>query len=587
MKRICFCLVVVLAAGGLALAANREAERAFGEGRKLERAGKVVEAFEAYRRAAELEPNDIRFIMAREVARQHAAFRFASAGVLLVDQRRYAEAIRELEQAAKIDPSNDFVKQELERARQAVAPPAPAETEALTEPVLAPEPPLKLYPKPGRRSWDLRGDVRALYLAVGAEYGIRFTFDESVPAARTVRFRVDNADFADAIRVLTAITGTLAAPLEPQQAVVAADTVEKHAQFERIVLAELPVEDLTPEETNEVVAAVRNVLDLRFIQQNTRRKVITVRDTAPKVTAAEQIVAALAAGRPQVVIELQTLEVFKTWSRDLGLNLFYQTLAFKLSPVTTNAQTGAPIPLTQLFGQAQPLAGTARTQALATFGGGQSLFGITLPDGTLQASLNQSVRRGISILTMRAADNLPALFTVGSRYPIINASFSPILYSSAIQQQQQAGTLINPFPSFTFEDLGIKVKVTPLRVHDDREVTLKVEAQTRALTGQTFNGVPSISNRQSEQTIRVLDGQPTVISGIMQGSERTSLSGAPHLAQLPVLQYLFGAKSGSRDDSEIIMILTPHIVKAPPYTRQAIYLPTNYVPVARVPEPKQ
>lgn len=590
MKRVCVGVVVLLIVSGLApgsAAANRDAERAFREGRKLARAGKVVEAFEAYRRAAELEPKDIRFIMAREVARQHAAFRFANAGVLLLEQRRYTEAIRELEQAEKIDPSNDFVKQELSRARQAVAPPPPEETPILSEPVLVPEPPLKLYPKPGRRSWDLRGDAGALYLALEAEYGIRFTFDESMPAARTVRFRVDNADFAEAIRALTAITGTMVAPLETQRAVVAANSVEKHAQFDRITLAELSVEDLTPEEINEVVLVIRNVLDLRFIQQNTRRKIITVRDTALKVTAAEQVVAALAAARPQVLIEMQTLEVFKTWSSDLGLNVAYQTSAFKLSPVTGKVQTGTPVPLPQLFGQAQPLAGTAPAQALATFGGGQSLFGITLPGATLQATLGKSIRRGISTLTVRAADNLPATFLVGSRYPIMNASFSPILFSAAIQEQQQAGTLINPFPSFTFEDLGIKVKITPLRVHDDQEVTLKVEAQTRALTGQTFNGVPSISNRQTEQTIRVLDGQPTVMSGVVQTSERTSLLGAPYLAQLPVLRYLFGLKSGSRDDTEILIVLTPHILKPPPYTREAIYLPTNYVPVARVGEPKQ
>lgn len=127
MKRIGLFLALLLMAAGLCQAANQQAERAFREGRKQERAGKVVEAFEAFRRAAELEPNNTAYVLAREVARQNAAFRFANAGIRLFDRGLYAEAIHELEQAAKIDPSNDFVKQELSRAREAAAPPTTAQ----------------------------------------------------------------------------------------------------------------------------------------------------------------------------------------------------------------------------------------------------------------------------------------------------------------------------------------------------------------------------------------------------------------------------------------------------------------------------
>lgn len=112
---------------------------------------------------------------------------------------------------------------------------------------------------------------------------------------------------------------------------------------------------------------------------------------------------------------------------------------------------------------------------------------------------------------------------------------------------------------------------------------MKVEAQVRALSGQTVNGVPSISNRETEQVVRVVDGQPTLISGILQNDERKSLSGAPYLAQLPVLRYLFGLTSASVSQTDVILVLTPHIVRQPAYTDGAIYLPTNYVPVAETP----
>jgi general secretion pathway protein D len=583
MKRVCFCMAICVLAAGLATAANPEAERAFRQGQRLERAGRTLEAFEAYRRAAELEPAEPRYAMSRELARQRAAFPFANAGVRLLDQRRYAEAAQELGRAAEIDPNSDFIKQELARAREAagVSQPAPGDAGgADPEPVLAPEPPLRLHPRDLRRSWDMRGDVRTIYNAVGAAYGIQFGFDDSV-TAMSVRFRVDDADFAEAVRVLTAITNTMVAPLAPRDAIVATDSVQKHALLDRLVLANLPVEGLTdPAEINEVAAMLRSVLEMRYVQPDIRHKVIVVRDTAPRVLAAQAVVESLNAGRPQVLLELQTLQVFKHWQWELGIATNYTTSAFKLSPVNDVVESGSTVPLPQLFGNATPLAGAVAGQPLAAFGAGQSRFGITLPGITLRAALSKSVLRNISFLTVRAGENQPAAFLVGTRYPIVNTQFAPILFSDSVQQQQQAGTLINPFPSFTFEDLGVKVRVTPLRVHDEREVTLRVEAQTRALTGEVVNSVPTISNREADQTVRVFDGQPTIISGIVAQDEQRSFSGAPLLGQVPVLSYLFGDKFTSGSETEIIMVLTPHIVKPPAYTAEGIYLPTNYVPVA-------
>lgn len=167
---------------------------------------------------------------------------------------------------------------------------------------------------------------------MGAKYGIHFVFDQTVPTAASppVRFVVDNADFREAMRVLTAITGTMVAPLETQQAIVAEDSVQNHARYERVVLRELSVEGLsTPEEINEVAQTLRTVLELRFVQPDQKRKVITIRDTVPRVAAAGRIVASLVAARPQVVVELQTLEVSKDWSRDLGISMNFQRLGLQ------------------------------------------------------------------------------------------------------------------------------------------------------------------------------------------------------------------------------------------------------------------
>ena len=608
------CALLLLAAPSQA--ADRQAQRAYREGLRLERAGQLREALDAYKSAAELAPRDSRMILRREMARQRAVFQHVRAGLRLVRQERYAEAVIQFEQASELDPSNEFARQQLERAREAAnlaagrqQRPAPAPRLPVIEPLLA------LQPRPVRRAWNLRGDPRALYLALGAFYGIQFDFEDAVPRART-RFRLEEADFATAVRVLATVTGTIVAPLAEQVALVAPDTPQNRKQFERQVLQHLVVNELaTPEAITEVANALRALLEMRFVRPNPVQKVITVRDSAAKVRAAERLVRILDVGRPEVLLELETLEVRTRRARELGLLSLQQASLFKLSPLDGRVQSGVAVPLSQLFGRAPATAerereereaageelrerrererrerieresrerGAVSQPPLAAFGGGRSFFGVTLPFVEFRARLSEALVRSISTLTVRASDNQPASLLVGERFPVVNAIYSPA-FAADIQQGQQPGTLINPVPSFTFEDIGIKLQVTP-RIHSGQEISLHVKAQVRSLTGQTFSGLPSFSNRETEQVVRVRNGQATLITGVLSREERSSLVGTPFLAEVPVLGTLFGQRTQETTETDVIMVLTPHILRAPAgplAAREVITLPRKYVPVAQ------
>ena len=576
-------LCVLLLLAGLSQAADRRAQRAYREGQRLEKAGKFREALDAYTRAAELAPNHPRMILRREMARQRAAFQHVSAGLRLVRKKRYAEAVSQFEQASELDPSNEFARQQLESAREAAdlaagrkrsLPPAPS------LPAIGPL--LALQPRPVRRAWNLRGDPHALFLALGAFYGIQFEFEDAVPRDRA-RFRLEEADFSTAVRVLAAVTGTIVAPLSERVAVVALDTPQNRKQFERQVLQHLVVNELaTPEAITEVANALRALLEMKFVRPNPVGKVITVRDSAAKVQAAERLVRALNVGRPEVLLQLETLEVRSGRSRELGLLSLQQASVFKLSPVAGRVQSGVAVPLPQLFGRALATAGAVSQLPLGTFGGGLSFFGVTLPGMEFRARLSEVLVRTISTLTVRGSDGQPAVLMVGERFPVVNAIYSPA-FATDIGQGQQPGTLINPVPSFTFEDIGIKVQVTP-RIHNDQEISLQVQAHVRSLTGQTFSGLPSFTNRETEQVVRVRNGQATLITGILSREERRSLVGTAFLAEVPVLGALFGQRTRETAETDVILLLTPHILRAPAgplAAREIITLPRNYVPVKR------
>src|ERR1035437_9348618 len=221
-----------------------------------------------------------------------------------------------------------------------------------------------------------------------------------------------------------------------------------------------------------------------------------------------------AGGRPEVLLDMRVYEISSSFLRQLGTTPPAQFNLFNISPALiaglgqnsqnlinqliasgginqANSQAIQAL-LAQLSSQASSILSTP----FATFGGGATLFGLSGGTGTtVNFNLNQSDIRSLEHVTLRASQNTAAVFKVGERYPIINATFAPIYNSSAISKVIGSQSYIAPFPSFNFEDLGLNLKATPI-IHADRDVTLKLELNIRSLGGQTVNGIPIINNRE-------------------------------------------------------------------------------------------
>jgi Flp pilus assembly secretin CpaC len=119
-----------------------------------------------------------------------------------------------------------------------------------------------------------------------------------------------------------------------------------------------------------------------------------------------------------------------------------------------------------------------------------------------------------------------------------------------------AGSLQTPYPGSEYIDLGIKVKATP-SVHEDNEVTLQLEFEIRALAGSNVNGIPVITNRTVSQTVRLKEGEPSIVAGLLDNEETKSLNGIPGLANLPGVGYAFGQRNNTLNDTELLIVVTP------------------------------
>jgi type II secretory pathway component GspD/PulD (secretin) len=173
--------------------------------------------------------------------------------------------------------------------------------------------------------------------------------------------------------------------------------------------------------------------------------------------------------------------------------------------------------------------------------------------------LNESQLQSLQHVTLRAAQGKDATVNLGSRYPIINASFAPIFNTPAISQAIGNNSFIAPVPSFTYEDLGITLKVKP-SVHGDSDVSMNVELKVRSLTGASTNGVPVIGNREYTGSINVRNDQAAVVAGQITLTEQRSLSGIPGIGQAPVLSRAVASNTKEKDEDEMLVVITPHII---------------------------
>lgn len=133
-----------------------------------------------------------------------------------------------------------------------------------------------------------------------------------------------------------------------------------------------------------------------------------------------------------------------------------------------------------------------------------------------------------------------------------------------------AGLAQTPYPGSEYVDIGLKVKATPY-IHFDNEVTLQMEYEIKALAGSNFNGIPVISNEQVSQTMRLKEGETSIIAGLLDREQTRALTGIPGLAKIPYGGYLFGSHNDSDTDNELLIIITPRKVSSATRVSREIY----------------
>ena len=566
---------------------QKQARELYKKAQELARKGKLEQALQAARQANKLVPREAAYATQAEVLRQALVTQHVRRGNALLAAGKSEAAAAEFRTALELDPESRVASQQLIDSQPQI-PRSSFSNITFRDQAQ----PIVLSPAPGRFDFHIRGTNRDAIEKIAQKFGIKTSFDDSVQS-RPVRIDLENADFYEAMQALGDATKTFWVAFSPDQIIILQDSPEQHRTFDQMTMRTFYLSDVTSQqELQDMVNALRTIFNIRFITSQQGSGTITVRGEDSAVEAATRFLNTFEMKRPQVVLDMQIFAVSRTFARAMGVSLPLQFQAINVGAAALAALgsgTNIQSLITQLFANGGiNAANTTAISALlaqsqnsglsqllntpfATFGGGKTLFAVPIGAATASFSLNQSDIRELDHLTLRAAQALPATMRIGSRYPILNASYSPIYASNALTQAIANNSYVAPFPSFNYEDLGISLKATP-QIQSDSTVNLKFELQIRTLTAQSFNGVPVIANREYSGNLTMKDGESGLVAGFISKQEVQTLTGIPGLAYVPGLTYATSTHENDEQDDDLLIVVTPYVLNPPNQGNNEIWL---------------
>jgi general secretion pathway protein D len=549
----------------------KAARKDFKRGLKLEKSRNLEQALYEFQEAARLVPQNVEYLTATEMTRQHLAGVHLEKGNADLLGGQQVEALAEFRTALNFDPQNEFAQQ---RIRDALGP-APVHPAAPPEVVDSADT-LTAKPTDAHHDFHYRGDSRGLLTAVAASYGLTVVFDDSFPTHR-VHFDLDDADFATALSAASAATKTFSVPLEDTVIYSAIDNAENHRLFDRMGMRTFYIPGSTaPKDLQDLVNSLRSIFDFKLVSANNAASKITVRGPQAALRAATQFLEQLNSPPPEVMFDLKVFEVSHSYMRSIGLHIPDNFNLFNIPVAAFAALGGQNIQalinqlissgginqagnqtLSALLAQLQSQTNSIFSQPLATFGGGLTLMGLSLDQLSATLTMNESSVRQLDHVQLLASQDKDATFKLGERYPILNASFAPIYNNPAIASVVGNQSYTAPFPSVNYEDIGLTLKAKPT-VHDNSDVAVELEVQFRSLGTSVTNGIPDILNREYKGGILLRPGEQAVVAGMVTDSDEKTLAGLPFFSKIPAL----GLQSKQQESDELLILITPYVIRS-------------------------
>ena len=525
--------------------------QAYHEGEKAMEAQNFDQAVVSFSKALAAKPGDTKYKVAVTRARTRAAQVHFMKGSDYMKGGLYEDAIAEFQQAVYLDPSHQFAANEMQKALgewQKEQARADWNLEKMKKKV-----------SPGRDAPRLSASsnipivlrfkdegVKKIYDALSKASGINFIYDERVPLDKKVSIDIADVTFEQALEQLMMMNKHFFKIIDEKSLLIAEDTPQKHKELDDLVIQTF---FLSNADVKDVQVLLRTLLDARQIAQNDRLNAITIRDTPERVMVAQKIIEANDKAKSELIIDVELLEVNRTLLRNLGIDL---------TGVGTSGGTGKSLTMSYGGGSSVSLNNLDLLKQAGSW-----LVG-PIPGVVINFLKTEGDAQVLAKPQLRVSEGAKAQVRIGDRIPIPNTTFNAA--STGL-----GNTVGVPITSFTYQNVGINIDLEP-RVHHNREITLKGKIEISNLAGEVSAGggltQPIIGTREIETTIRLRDNETNILAGLIREEDRSSMSGVAGLSSIPLLKRLFGTTTTDIKQTDIVLMMTPHIIRIPDITEE-------------------
>ena len=527
------------------LARERAAAMHAERGRTLLKEKQVDLALEAFKRALALEPSSAehqaRFQDAHRVKESRSQYREAER---LAQLGRIEEAMSGFARAAELDPTYQEPLESISR--------------------LAEEQQARIRGERSRQPVTLKfknAGIREVLEGVAKAGGFTLVFDKDV-RNDPISIAVQDTPFEDALHLILNSNSLFSRQISSSVLIVSPDTKQKQEQYQDLMIRTFY---LSTAKAKDMVLLLKSMLDSKRMHANEQLNAIVIRDQPEKLELAERIILANDRQEPEVLLDLEVLEVNRTKNQTYGLNY--------------PKQAGAGL---VAAGFAGPLVADAvhmTYRQLTDLGPSNYLF--KLPTTVLLDFFKQqSDAKTLASPKVRVMNNKKAEINIGDKQPILLSTTNVLPGQAATGAVPTTSTVT----SIEFRDTGVKLTVEPsIRLGDELSLKMKVEV-IRVGDQITLQNSPLIQqfkfgNRSAETTLNMRDGETVVLGGLLQEEDRRTRVTVPWVGDWPLIGKLLSSFKTDRVTTEVILTITPRIAQpalAPGSNNQAFWSGTEF-----------
>src|SRR5688572_26413148 len=552
--------LIVIVSLGAACAAGR----AFSRGDDAARAGDWETAVDHYRRAVEKDPTNAEYRIAYERAMISASQVHLDAARIAEARGQLEDALREYRRASEFDPPTRQLAAkvvELERTlRDQIEASRPRNSvQQLREQARQEGPPslFNLNTVMAPLVFN-QASLRDIFGAIAKSTGINIIFDSTFQD-RVYTTSLNGVTLGEALNSIVTSNQLFYKVLDPRTILVIPDNAQKRAQYEEQLVQNFFISHVDPLELaqmlNQVIRPIGGQQLQPVISANKSASVINVRATTTMMAIIERMIESNDKPRAEVIVDVQILEVNRGRAKKYGIDLGNYAINAVFSPESDPRSTATTGESTL---NAQPFNANTISRGVST-----SDFYLAVPSAVLRFLEQDTETKVIAKPQLRGAEGAPLELNLGEDIPVPSTTFTPVAAGGANSQ---------PLTSFNYRSVGVNVKMTSKVTYEgDIRMELFVESSTLG-AGVVIAGqeLPSFGSRKVTTVLRLREGESSLLAGLLREDQRKMLTGLPFLLRLPVIKQLFSSNDNSVTQSDIVMLLTPRIVRTHELTPQDV-----------------